>query len=100
LDFIRKWLYGGEDGEGKGFIGKLKTVATLTWSEDHGKDFVAMKSESERDIWTSMIVTKILNIWHRTLGRWKVSSTCTLDKHPLTDSDRNRRKTASSNTLD
>jgi hypothetical protein len=81
LTFIRSWLYGGEDGEGKGFISESADVETLTWSKEHKMDFVTIRSESERDIWTSVVVTNCLKIWHGSLGRWKVCSPCALYKH-------------------
>ena len=82
LKFIGNWLYGGEDGEGKRFIANSTDVETLTWSEEHKKDFVTIRNESERDIWTSMVVTKSLKVWHGTLGRWKVFSPCAVYEHP------------------
>ncbi|CZR56646.1 uncharacterized protein PAC_06535 [Phialocephala subalpina] len=69
LKFIRKWLYGQQDGEGKGFITKNGNVELLTWNEDHDKDFTAVNGNTERDIWSSRIVEVILAVWHSTCGR-------------------------------
>lgn len=72
LKFIRKWLYGQQDGEGKGFITQSGNVELLTWSEDHDKDFTAVNGDTERDIWSSRIVEIILAVWHTTCGRRRV----------------------------
>lgn len=72
LKFIRRWLRGSEDGEGKGFIKKSGDVELLTWSEDHDKDFTSVDGNAERDIWSSRIVKIMLAIWHSTCGRRRV----------------------------
>lgn len=74
LRFLKYWLYGSNDGEGKGFLTKSSPEEILAWSDDHDRDFVAIRGESDGDssgdVWTSKIVTALLRLC--TPGRGKV----------------------------
>ena len=76
LAFIRSWLYGSNNGEGKAFINKGgNIVETLTWSEKtHKDDFVSIANSAERDIWTLKIVTVLVATWQYILGRRRVDT--------------------------